>query len=76
VTYGNPKTSATSLTGISTTPNSVFITKDIGVAGGTSGSASVATVTQVFNVPEPASMSVLGMGIVGLAGLRRRRARG
>jgi len=76
VSLVSPKTSVTSLTGVSTTPNSIFVTKDIGAAGGTSGTASVTTVTQVFNVPEPASMSVLGMGIIGIAGLRRRRARG
>jgi len=60
---------------------SVFITKDINakLTSGTSPTATggVTTFTQVFNVPEPASMSVLAVGFAGIAALRRRRrARG
>ena len=60
-----------------TPQSSVFITKDIraGFTGGTSATVSggVTTFTQVFNVPEPATMSVLAVGFAGIAALRRRR---
>ena len=52
------------------------ITKDFRLSSlkGTAGDAiQLTTVTQVFNVPEPASLAVLVMGIGGLIGARRRR---
>jgi hypothetical protein len=56
--------------------NSMTISKDL--AAGASGSITgdtiaLKTVSQTFNVPEPASMSLLAVGIGGLLGLRRRR---
>ena len=52
------------------------ISKDFRLSSlkGTAGDAiQLTTVTQVFNVPEPASLAVLVMGIGGLIGARRRR---
>ena len=52
--------------------NQVYVVKDIGVSGGTLGSATVSQVYQVFHqIPEPASLSLLGMGVIAL--FRRRR---
>jgi hypothetical protein len=56
--------------------NSLTISKDM--AAGASGSITgdtiaLNTVTQTFNVPEPASISLLTIGLGGLLGLRRRR---
>jgi hypothetical protein len=57
--------------------NSLTIQKDMAAGGskGTTGDTLVlATVTQSFNVPEPASLAVLVVGLGGLIGTRRRRA--
>jgi len=56
--------------------HSVVVTKDIKSGGLTgTGNLSLNTVTQTFSVvPEPASLSLLMVGVAGLIGLRRRRA--
>jgi len=51
------------------------ITKDINTSNFGSGTVEIQTVQQTFNVPEPASLSLLALGFGGLIGLRRRRAR-
>jgi hypothetical protein len=62
---------------LATPLNSLTIQKDM-AAGGSKGTAGdtldLTTVTQTFNVPEPASLAVLVVGLGGLMITRRRRA--
>jgi hypothetical protein len=56
---------------------SLSVSKDISVASGSNGTATITTVTNNFSqvgVPEPASFVTLGGGLLGI-GLLRRRAR-
>lgn len=57
--------------------NSLTLQKDMAAGGskGTSGDTlDLTSVTQTFNVPEPASLAVLLIGLAGLLGVRRRGA--
>jgi PEP-CTERM motif len=55
----------------------VDVQKDIEVQAGTDGRASVSLVTNQFSeVPEPGSIILLGSGILGMAGVVRRRMMG
>jgi hypothetical protein len=55
----------------------LYITKDFGVNGGTDGSAGISQVINQFSntssVPEPASLSMMGIGLLGLGLIGRRK---
>ena len=52
----------------------IFLTKDISANPGEDGTATIDSVTQLFAVPEPASIGVLGMGLMALLVRKRRRS--
>lgn len=49
--------------------NPVYIFKDIGVSA---DGGSLSTFNQSWHVPEPATLALFGMGLLGLAGVRRK----
>jgi hypothetical protein len=60
-------------------PTTLGIVKDINVRGGTDGSAQVSLIDNITlfaaGTPEPASYSLIGMGLIGLAFVSRKRLR-
>jgi hypothetical protein len=72
VVGGCNRTDSISLNGVY---NNLFVKKDINVSA-TLGSAQTSFVDQTFTTaaPEPGSTALLGSGLLGLAGLMRRRS--
>lgn len=52
----------------------VLLTKDISADPRGTGTATIQSVTEQFAVPEPASLSVLGVGLIALFARRSRRS--
>jgi hypothetical protein len=58
--------------------NEISIEKDLLVTAGTNGSAEVSIISDQFSegsttVPEPGTLSMMGIGVIGLAGFARRK---
>jgi hypothetical protein len=60
-----------------TATDHLYITKDFGAQVGATGSASISTVINQYSntsaVPEPASLSMMGLGLLGLGLIGQRR---
>jgi hypothetical protein len=58
-----------------TPTGSIGVVKDIGVSGGTNGTASISAIQDTFSqvVPLPATFVLFGTGLAGLGLVRRRR---
>jgi len=52
---------------------SIAISKDINVTAGANGTATISQVTDTFSVPEPMTLSMMGIGLLGLGLMRRRQ---
>ena len=51
----------------------ITIVKDLGLNGNTTGAAAVSQFTDSIGTPEPASVMLFGSGLLGLAGILRRK---
>ncbi|HUN38963.1 MAG TPA: hypothetical protein VMU81_01595 [Acetobacteraceae bacterium] len=78
-TYCNLSASLAAPTAACSLPavSSVYVNKDFGPSGvgGGNGNYQLATITETFDTPEPASLACLLSGVFAIAAVRRRRSR-